>query len=269
MSASQFDDIKKTIDKHLEKTGVVLVGMHQELQEQKHRIGQYHEQVNAVTNEMTRRQDEIVADLRSRAEAATSVLGEVGPVVQRIRAVAQDADNAITAAGVALQTSTNNLSRSYADFRVETGELIGSIKEQVATFSSESTKLLKHFSDQQAQSISASSNENRAALQAIVAAQKEILTNAQNAFSESIAKLEEKLSTHMDAHKRFLRSSYDELSARQGASDNAFAALKAETERNQAQQLAFIKRTRIISGALVVAGFVVVGALLYGKGVLL
>lgn len=197
MSASQFDDITKKIDKHFEKTGVVLVGMHQELQEQKHRIGQ-------------------AAGERDR-------------------------------------------------FRSDSTALVESIKDQIALFSSETGKLLKQFSDQQAQSITASSNENRVALQAIAAEQAGLLASAQNVFRESIAKLEENLSTHMDAHKRFLKSSYDELSERQRASDTAFAALKVETERRQAQQIAFAKKTRLIIGALVVSGFAVVAILGYGK----
>lgn len=197
MSASQFDDITKKIDKHFEKTGVVLVGMHQELQEQKQRIGQ-------------------AAGERDR-------------------------------------------------FRSDSTALVESIKDQIALFSSETGKLLKQFSDQQAQSITASSNENRVALQAIAAEQAGLLASAQNVFRESIAKSEENLSTHMNAHKRFLKSSYDELSERQRASDTAFAALKVETERRQAQQIAFAKKTRLIIGALVVSGFAVVAIQGYGK----
>ncbi len=320
MSASQFDDITKKIDKHFEKTGVVLVGMHQELQEQKHRIGQYHEKVEATTSDLSRRREEIVADLRTRAEAAVAVLDEIDPLVQRVRSVAQDADDAIKSAGEALYTSTNNLSLSHSDFRAEAEDLIGTInstiasfssetsslldrfaaqqtdvlecfqtkaagqrdrfrsesaalidaiKDQIASFSSETGNLLKQFSEQQDQSITASSNENRLALKAIVVEQIKFLASAQNALSESIAKLEEKLSTHMDAHKRFLKSSYDELAERQRSSDAAFAALKVETERHHAQQITFAKKTRLIIGELVIAGFTVAGILAYGKGVLL
>jgi hypothetical protein len=320
VSASQFDDITRKIDKHFEKTGVVLVGMHQELQEQKNRIGQYHEKVDVVTSDLSRRRDEIVAELRTRAEAAVAVLDEIDPLVQKIRSVAQDADDAIKSAGEALQTSTNNLSRSQIDFRAEAEDLIGAIarniasfssetkilldrfaaqqtdslegfksaaagqrdafraeandlivaiKSQIASFSSETRVLLKQFSEQQDQSISACSKENRLALQAIVGEQAKFLASAQNAFRESIAKLEEKLSTHMDAHKRFLKSSYDELSERQRAGDAGFAALKVASERHQAQQINFAKKTRLIIGALVVAGFAVVGALAYGSGVFL
>lgn len=320
MSVSQFDDITKKIDKHFEKTGVVLVGMHQELQEQKHRIGQYHEKVDAVTSDLSRRRDEIVAELRTRAENAVAVLAEIDPLVQRVRSVAQDADDAIKSAGDALETSTNKLSRSHNDFRAEAKDLIGTIekniasfssetkilldrfaaqqtgaivdfqsevagqrndfrsdivalidasKGQIVSFSSETRVLLKHFSEQQDQSITASSKENRLALQAIVGDQAKFLASAQDAFGESIAKMEEKLSTHMDAHKRFLKSSYDELSERQRAGEAAFAALKVESERHQAQQIEFDKKTRLVVGVLVVAGFAVVGALAYGKGVFL
>jgi len=320
VSTSQFDNITKKIDKHFEKTGVVLVGMHQELQEQKHRIGQYHEKVDAVTSDLNRRRDEIVAELRTRAEVAVAMLDEIDPLVQRVRSVAQDADDAIKSVGEVLQTTTNNLSRSHNDFRAEAEDLIGTIerniasfssetkilldrfaaqqtcslvgfqseaagqrdnfrsdiaalidaiKDQIASFSSETRILLKQFSEQQDQSITASNNENRLALQAIVGEQAKFLASAQNAFRESIAKLEEKLSTHMDAHKRFLKSSYVELSERQRAGDAAFAALKVESERHQAQQIEFAKKTRLIIGALVVAGFAVVGALAYGKVVFL
>ena len=320
MSASQFDDVTKTIDKHFEKTGVVLVGMHQELQEQKHRIGQYHEKVDAVTSDLSRRRDEIVAELRMRAETAVAVLDEIDPLVQRVRSVALDADDAIRSAGDALRASTNNLSRSHNDFRAEAEDLIGTIeknissfssetkilldrfaaqqagafvdfqseaagqrddfrsdivalidaiKDQIASFSSETRVLLKQFSEQQDQSFTASSEENRLALQAIVGEQVKFLASAQNAFSESIAKMEEKLSTHIDAHKRFLKSSYDELSERQRAGEAAYAALKVDSERHQAQQIEFAKNTRLIIGALVVAGFAVVGALAYGQGVFL
>lgn len=320
MSASQFDEITKKIDKHFEKTGVVLVGMHQELQEQKHRIGQYHEKVDAVTSDLSRRQDQILADIRARAEAAVAMLDEVDPLVQRIRSVTQDASNAINLAGEALQTSTDNLSQTHNDFRAEAVELIGTIdrsiasfssetkglldrfsveqtsalegfqsdatvqrekfhsdsaalidaiNNKIASFSSETVNLLRQFSEKQDQSIQNSSNENRLALQAIVAEQAKFLSSAQSAFQESIANLEGKLSTHMDAHKRFLRSSYDELSERQQAGEAAFAALKEEAERHQAQHIAFAKKTRLITGALVVASAAVVGVLAYGKGVVL
>ena len=320
MSASQFDDITKKIDKHFEKTGVVLVGMHQELQEQKHRISQYHEKVDAVTSDLSRRRDEIVADLRTRAEAAVAVLDEIDPLVQRVRSVAQDADDAIRSAGEALKASTNNLSTSHHDFRAEAESLIGTFeknvslfssetkilldrfaaqqtgalmdfgaeaarqredfrtdmatsidatKDQIASFSSESRALLKQFSEQQDQTIAASSKENSLALQAIIGEQAKFLNSAQIAFRESIAKLEEKLSTHMDAHKRFLKSSYDELSERQRAGDAAFAALKVESERHQAQQIEFAKKTRLIIGVLVVAGFAVLGSLVFGRGAFL
>ncbi|MDD2740647.1 MAG: hypothetical protein PHV02_00100 [Rhodocyclaceae bacterium] len=317
MSASQFDDITKKIDKHLEKTGVVLVGMHQELQEQKHRIGQYHEKVDAVTSDINRRRDEIVADIRTRAEVAVAVLDEIDTLVQRVRSVAQEADDAINSAGDALQTSTNNLSRAHNDFRGEAEGLIGTIenntaafsteitilldrfaaqqtgaivgfqseaagqrdgfrseivalidatKDQIESFSSETRVLQKQFSEQQDHSITASSKENHLALQSMVGEQAKFLASAQNAFHDSIAKLEEKISTHMDAHKRFLKSSYNELSERQLAGDAAFAALKVESERNQIQQIEFAKKSRLIVGALVVAGFAVIGALAYGKG---
>ena len=320
MTTSQFDDITKKIDDHFEKSGVVLVGMHQELQEQKHRIGQYHEKVDAVTNDLNRRRDEIVADLRTRAEIALSVLEEVNPLVQRIRAVAQDANDAIESAGETMQISTQNLSRSHTEFRVDAEALIGSIKnqivsfssekqnildryaaqqakalanfqfevngqrdqfhsdstaliesikEQITTYSSETGKLLKQFSDQQAQSIAAARNENHAALQAMVAEQAGLLVSAQNVFGESIARSEEKLSAHMDAHKRFLKSSYDELKNRQRASDAAFATLKAEAERHQARQIAFAQKTRLIFAALVVAGFAVISVLVAAQGVAL
>lgn len=320
MSASQFDDITKKIDKHFEKTGVVLVGMHQELQEQKHRISQYHEKVDAVTSDLSRRRDEIVAELRTRAEAAVAVLDEIDPLVQRVRSVAQDADVAIRSAGEALKASTNNLSTSHHDFRAEAESLIGTFeknvslfsaetkilldrfaaqqtgalmdfgveaarqredfrkdmatsidatKDQIASFSSESRALLKQFSEQQDQTIAASSKENSLALQAIIGEQAKFLNSAQIAFRESIAKLEEKLSTHMDAHKTFLKSSYDELSERQRAGDAAFAALKVESERHQAQQIEFAKKTRLIIVVLVVAGFAVVGSLVFGRGAFL
>jgi ABC-type transporter Mla subunit MlaD len=320
VSALQFDEITKKIDKHFEKTGVVLVGMHQELQEQKHRIGQYHEKVDAVTSDINRRRDEIVADIRTRAEVAVAVLDEIDPLVQRVRSVAQDADDAIKSAGEVLQRSTNNLSQSHNDFRVGAEDLIGTIERNIASFSSETkilldrfaaqqtgalqsfqseaagqrddfrsdivvlidatkdkisslsseTKdLLKQFSEQQDQSITTSSTENRLALQAIVGEQAKFLASAQNAFHQSIAKLEVKISTHMDAHKRFLKSSYDELSERQHSGDKAFAALKIESERHQSQQIEFAKKTRLIIGALVVVGFAVVGVLAYGKGIFL
>lgn len=320
MSASQFDDITKKIDKHFEKTGVVLVGMHQELQEQKHRISQYHEKVDAVTSDLSRRRDEIVAELRTRAEAAVAVLDEIDPLVQRVRSVAQDADVAIRSAGEALKASTNNLSTSHHDFRAEAESLIGTFeknvslfssetkilldrfaaqqtgalmdfgaeaarqredfrtdmatsidatKDQIASFSSESRALLKQFSEQQDQTIAASSKENSLALHAIIGEQAKFLNSAQIAFRESIAKLEEKLSTHMDAHKRFLKSSYDELSERQRAGDAAFAALKVESDRHQAQQIEFAKKTRLIIGVLVVAGFAVLGSLVFGRGAFL
>ena len=320
MSASQFDDITKKIDKHFEKTGVVLVGMHQELQEQKHRIGQYHEKVDAVTSDLSRRRDEIVAELRTRAESAVAVLDEIDPLVQRVRSVALDADDAIRSASDALGASTNNLSRSHNDFRAEADDLIGTIekniasfssetkilldrfaaqltgvlvdfqseaagqrddfrsdivalinaiKDQIASFSSGTRVLLKQFSEQQDQSFTASSEENRLALQAIVGEQVKFLASAQNAFSESIAKMEEKLSTLIDAHKRFLKSSYDELSERQRAGEAAYAALKVDSVRHQAQQIEFAKKTRLVIGVLVVAGFAVVGTLAYVKGVFL
>jgi hypothetical protein len=320
VSSSQFDDITKKIDKHFEKTGVVLVGMHQELQEQKHRIGQYHEKVDTVTSDLSRRRDEIVAELRTRAETAVAVLDEIEPLVQRLRSVAQGADDAIRSAGDALETSTSKLATSHNDFRAEAKDLIGTverniasfssetkilldrfaaqqtgalvgfqseaagqrddfrsdiaalidaIKDQIVSFSSETKVLLKQFSEQQDQTITASSKENRLALQAIVGEQAKFLASAQNAFDESMTKLEEKLSTHMDAHKRFLKSSYDELFERQRAGDAAFAALKVESERHQALQIEFAKKTRLIIGGLVAVGFAVVGALAYGKGVVL
>jgi hypothetical protein len=269
VNPTQFDDITEKIDKHFEKTGVVLVGMHQELQEQKHRISQYHDKVDAVTSDLNRRRDEIVAELRTRAEAAVAVLDEIDPVVQRVRSVAQDADDAVKSAGEALKTSTNNLSRSHNDFRAEAEDLIGSIEKRIESFSSETIVLLKKFSEQQDQSITASSKENHLALQAVVGEQAKFLGSAESIFRESITKLEERVSAHMDAHKRFLKSSYDELSERQRAGDAAFSALKVESERHQAQQIEFAKKTRLIIVGLLVAGFAVVGILAYARGGLL
>lgn len=320
MSAPHFNDIRNRIDKHFEKTGVVLVGMHQELQEQKHRIGQYQKKVDVVTSDLSRRQDEILADLRTRAEAAVAVLDEVDPLMQRVRSVAQDAGDAIQSAGEVLQTSTNNLSLSHTDFRTEAEKLLGrvdrtiasfsseskdlidrfaaqqakaleglqseateqrsrfrsdnvalisTIRNQIASFSSETENLLKQFSKQQDRSITASSNENRLALQGLVTEQARFLANAQNTFRESITKLEDKFSAKMDVYKSLLKSSYDELSERQRASDDAFVALKAEIERFQSQQIAFSKKTRLIIGMLVVAGLAVLAVLAYGKGVIL
>lgn len=320
MSAPHFNDITNRIDKHFEKTGVVLVGMHQELQEQKHRIGQYQKKVDVVTSDLSRRQDEILADLRTRAEAAVAVLDEVDPLMQRVRSVAQDAGDAIQSAGEVLQTSTNNLSLSHTDFRTEAEKLLGrvdrtiasfsseskdlidrfaaqqakaleglqseateqrsrfrsdnvalisTIRNQIASFSSETENLLKQFSEQQDRLITASSNENRLALQGLVTEQARFLANAQNTFRESITKLEDKFSAKMDVYKSLLKSSYDELSERQRASDDAFVALKAEIERFQSQQIAFSKKTRLIIGMLVVAGLAVLAVLAYGKGVIL
>jgi ABC-type transporter Mla subunit MlaD len=265
VSASPFDEITKKIDKHFDKTGVVLVGMHQELQEQRHRIGQYHEKVDAVTSDLNRRSDDIVSDLRTRAEASLSVLNEVDPLVRRLRAVAQEADHAIRGAGEVIQVSTNNLSQSHTEFRAETEKLVGSIKDQIAAFSLETGELLKQVSHQQMQSITASSKETRVALLAIVAEQKGLLAGTQKVFGESVVNLEVKLSAHMDAHKAFLKFSHDEHSKRQRVSDAAFADLRAEIERHQLQRLALAKNTRVLVGVLVtIVGFALLGALVYG-----
>lgn len=109
MSSSSLDDVTKKIDKHFEKTGVVLVGMHQELQEQKRRIGLYHEKVDSVTSDLASRSDEIVASLRARAEAAVSLLDVVEPLVSRVRDAAEGADKTIQSADERLTKAKKSL----------------------------------------------------------------------------------------------------------------------------------------------------------------
>ena len=52
MSNESLQNLVKSVDNHFEKTGVVLVGMHQELQEQKQRLGQYCETVTDLSKQL-------------------------------------------------------------------------------------------------------------------------------------------------------------------------------------------------------------------------
>lgn len=285
MGTSPIDDVSKKIDKHFEKTGVVLVGMHQELQEQKRRIGQYHDKVDAVTSELTRRSDEIVADLRLRAEAAVGVLDTAEHLVSRVREFANDADALIQESSERLLGARESLLREKDEFRTGAEQLVDSIKTQIAEFSKETDSFIKRATKDFDKALSASKTENAAALDAavetfstnlaearsagdaslkdIVAKQKKALADATGVFAEAIQQMDARLKGHLEAHQRFFKSAHDELSSRQRASDEAFAALSREIEKHQCREAEFSRKTRRITIALVGVGFAALGVLIY------
>lgn len=285
MGSSPIDDLSKKIDKHFEKTGVVLVGMHQELQEQKRRIGQYHDKVDAVTSDLARRSDEIVAELRSRAEAAVGVLDDVEHLLARIQGIAKDADVAIQQSNERLLVAQEALLGERDNFRADAEQLTDSIKQRIADFSKETELSIRLASENFEKSLNASKAENAAALNAVVETfsknladarsagdeslremvtnQKTALSEATDVFSESVLQLDVRLKGHLEAHQRFFKAAHDELSSRQRASDEAFADLKREIEKHQNREAEFSQKTRRITIALVAVGFAAMGILIY------
>ena len=60
-----------------------------------------------------------------------------------------------------------------------------------------------------------------------------MLAQTDKTFSGAVNRLEERIEQHLDAHKRFLKSSYEELADRQRRSDEAFQQLQTEAKRHQ------------------------------------
>ncbi len=300
MSTDQFAEITKKLDKHFEKSGVVLVGMHQELQAQKQRISQYHDKVDSVTSDLNRRRDEIVGELRAQAEAAISVLDQTTDLVDRLKTLATEAEGAISHA-------QQNIKQSHSGLIEEANQLAARLESGSASFKHEMRSVLDQSSADQAaifdalkveREIFQASLENRLA-KLFVAIDKQLLdlekhanhvhkeaiqsfssatSHAQNGyksaltdlaaehsrllgqtgtnFQDAVNKQEERINQHLDAHKRFLKSSYEELAERQRASDFAFKELKAEAELHQTKQDKFAKKTRYILSGLLTSGLV-------------
>lgn len=288
MSSSKFDHISDKIDAHLEKTGVVLVGMHQELQEQKRRIGLYQGKVDMVTSDLARRSDEIVATLGARAEIAVSVLDDVEPLVSRIREIAGQADNAIQSAGERLANAQESLVDERKRFKSDSEQLIASVNEKMSASSKEATEFIRQAEQRLesatdgvksensrafsavASSFSASlaqaNADGNAALSSMVEKQRTALNDAQKVFSEAVFLLDSRFKAHVDAHQKFLISAHEELTSRQRASDEAFVALKNEIARHQSREVEFAKKTRLISIALTVFGAGALAFLVYVRG---
>jgi ABC-type transporter Mla subunit MlaD len=146
MSTSQFDDVTKKMDRHFEKTGVVLVGMHQELQEQKHRINQYHEKVDAVTADLTARSEELLADLRVRAHAAVAALDDVEPVIDRLAALTRKAEATIQDTELSIESAGDEVRNSRNAFQAEASALIDAVAASLQSFEDRAQAILAESS---------------------------------------------------------------------------------------------------------------------------
>lgn len=298
MSAEQFTEITQKIDEHFMKTGAVLVGMHQELQEQKQRISHYHEKVEEVTSDLNQRSDEIVEALRAKAEASVAILDQTSGLVERLKGLVTEADISIEDAQekikdshVALISEAKELAASLdarrADFKNEVLEFIdkasnerhllisdlmsardayqteldGRLSSMFLALQKQQEEVQKQTTETQneaARNFASASNDLRLefsrAISTADAEHTRMLSQTDKTFSGAVNRLEERIEQHLDAHKRFLKSSYEELADRQRRSDEAFQQLQTEAKRHQDEQVLFARRTRYITSGLLASG---------------
>lgn len=310
MSNEQLADVAKKLDKHFDKTGVVLVGMHQELQEQKRRIDQYHEKVEAVTSDLNKRRDEIVSDLRLKAESAVEALSRTSGLVERLNTLASEAEGAISQAQSRLHQSHQELLTEAKDiaerlendartFKRDVTELLEAASNAHSLAFSQLTSTAERFKEEYdalfAQLVSTQRNAIQvleqqiygvkqeatahfssaiehvkaafeAALATSIANHTQLVENTDTIFNVALNRLEDRINQHLDAHKRFLKSSYEELELRQQKSDAAFIHLRESTERHQAAQARFAKHTRYIFSGFFSAGLILIAILLLRHG---
>ena len=122
------------MDRHFERTGVVFVGMNQELQEQKHRINQYHEKLVAVATDLIARSDELLTDLCVRAIAAVAALNDVEPVIDHLASLTRKAGATFLEAEQSLEGAEDEVRRSQHAFRAEASALIDAVATGLQSF---------------------------------------------------------------------------------------------------------------------------------------
>ena len=103
-------------------------------------------------------------------------------------------------------------------------------------------------------------------ISAAVAEHTRMLAQTDNTFSGVVNRLAERIEQHLDAHKRFLKSSYEELADRQSRSDEAFEQLHMETKRHQDEQVQFARRTRYITFGLLTSGLLFIALAFLSSG---
>jgi len=225
--------LEKKLDQHFEKAGVVMVGMHQELQEQKKRLDSHKKNVDSAVEGINSRCDAVVSDLRSRSEAAVEAMNLVEPLIERIHNVALEANTAINSAVISLDSADQKLSENRAVFASEVKVFNDSIKtlisdtsssmhEQQKEFKSDATALIdsvnssiKSINNDTLNILESFSNLQRTSIDETSLKLSEMISNAENSLREQADKSKEDslsgLKALLDAQQSFVAATQKDL----------------------------------------------------------
>ena len=219
MSNEILQNLVKSVDKHFEKTGVVLVGMHQEIQEQKQKLGQYSEKL---------------ASMKERLEETKNL-------------------------SMTVEIDEKALSSLLCKFET--------IRQEFQNLSSNLTQLIEGRLKQQVSSIDDIRHEHNRILQKNQSQFQNTLDDTKNVFNRQLLALEEKITSHHDAHKHFFKMAFEELDKRRDALDAELLELKSQTKLFQEQQSVFIRKARNWTFLLILVSAAIISwAVIFTKG---
>lgn len=278
MSTSSLENLALKLDQQYEKTGVVLVGMHQELQEQRSRVGAQQAQVAQLSQALDQKIDLIAADLRTRADAAMAGFTEIEPLLERLTAGVREADVASAAARANLDALQQTLPGVENSLTSAVKNLALSMSEQAQTFTAradtclreverrheasltthrqETTRLtqateesLSTLSRKHLEMLEAVRGAQQHATEALTSAHQEALQASEKEFSLALARIEHRLQDSLQqyqqavqasltSHRNELDAGQAQLLAQQAANTALLESHKKAIETGQARLLA-------------------------------